>query len=141
MPPYFDHEKLLVYQEALRFVRWLEPILTKLPRKLAVHDQLDRSSTSIPMNIAEGNGKFTSPDRCRFFDIARGSALECASGLDVLVAKGQLTEQEVCEGKETLHGVVSKLVGLIRSNSTDRLYEAPGEYRTAVEIKTGEQGD
>src|SRR6266571_3398803 len=40
--------------------------------------QLDRASTSVSLNIAEGNGKFTSPDRCRFFDNARGSALESA---------------------------------------------------------------
>jgi len=141
MPPYFDHEKLLVYQEALRFVRWLEPILDKLPHKLAVRDQLDRSSTSVPMNIAEGNGKYTSPDRCKYFDIARGSALECAGGLDVLVAKGRLTDEDVREGKEILRGVVSKLVGLIRSNSPDRLYEAPTEYRTGREMRGGGEGD
>jgi len=34
------------------------------------------------LNIAEGNGRFTSPDRCRFFDTARGSVLECAACLD-----------------------------------------------------------
>jgi four helix bundle protein len=81
----FDHEKLEVYQTSLVFIAWLEPILQKLPKSLAVTDQLDRASTSIPLNIAEGNGKFTGPDRCRFFDNARGSALECAAALDTLV--------------------------------------------------------
>ena len=62
------------------------------PEKLEVYraglvDQLDRASTSIPLNIAEENGKFTGADRCRFFDIARGSALECAASLDVLRSK------------------------------------------------------
>lgn len=83
----FDHEKLTVYREAIGFVVWAEGILETLPKNLAVHGQLDRASTSIPLNIAEGNGKYTGPDRCRFFDIARGSALECAACLDVLVAK------------------------------------------------------
>jgi four helix bundle protein len=63
----FDHEKLEVYQAALSFIEWLEPILQKLPKSLAVTDQLDRASTSIPLNLAEGNGKFTGPDRCRFW--------------------------------------------------------------------------
>ncbi|WP_372370960.1 four helix bundle protein [Candidatus Uabimicrobium sp. HlEnr_7] len=36
--------------------------------------QLDRASTSIVLNIAEENGKYTPKDR--YFDIARGSALE-----------------------------------------------------------------
>ena len=56
-----------------------------------VKDQLDRASTSIALNIAEGNGKYALKDRCRFFDIAHGSALECASAQDILVAKGRLT--------------------------------------------------
>ena len=82
----FDHEKLQVYRESLAFVAWLEPILQKLFGTIAVRDHLDRASTSIVLNLAEGNGKFTSPDRCRFFDIARGSALECAAAREVLVA-------------------------------------------------------
>ena len=83
----FDHEKLTVYQDSIRFVVWAGERLETLPKSLAAYDQLDRASTSIPLNIAEGNGKYTAPDRCRFFDIARGSALECAACLDVLVAK------------------------------------------------------
>ncbi len=64
----FDHEKLEVYQVSLAFITWLEPILQKLPKPLSVTDQLDRASTSIPLNIVEGNGKFTGADRCRYFD-------------------------------------------------------------------------
>jgi four helix bundle protein len=52
-----------------------------------VKNQLDRASTSIVLKIAEGNGKYTPKDRCRFFCIAHSSALECAAGLDILVAK------------------------------------------------------
>ncbi len=39
-------------------------------------DQLLRASRSIPLNIAEGNGKGTNADHRRS-DIARGSAMEC----------------------------------------------------------------
>jgi four helix bundle protein len=52
-------------------------------------------STSIPLNIAEGNGKYAPKDRCRFFDIAHGSALECAAGLDILVAKAKLMPDQI----------------------------------------------
>ena len=88
-----DHEKLEVYQASLAFITWLESILRDMPKSLAVTDQLDRASTSIPLNIAEGNGKFTGADRCRYFDNARGSAL------DVLVAKGRSPSQDVVPGK------------------------------------------
>jgi four helix bundle protein len=119
----FDHEKLEVYQESLAFIAWLEPLWQRLPKSLAVRDQLDRASTSIPLNLAEGNGKFTGPDRCRFFDNSRGSALECAAALDVLVAKGVCEPNEVLPGKERLRKTVSMLVGLIKANSEYRMHE------------------
>ncbi len=118
-----DHEKLEIYHASLAFIGWLAPLLRRLPKGLAVFDQLDRATTSIPLNIAEGNGKFTKPDRCRYFDHARGSALECAAALDVLVAKEQASEQEIQPGKDRLWSIVSMLVGLIRANSDYRLHE------------------
>lgn len=131
---YFDHEKLVAYQRSIQFVVWANQILENVASKLAVHDQLDRASTSVPLNIAEGNAKHTAPDRCRYFDTARGSALECAACLDVLVAKGKFTADQVREGKAVLHETVSLLVGLIRSISPERLGEEPLPYRTAGEI-------
>jgi len=124
----FDHEKLRVYQAALEFLSWLRGVMERIPSKLAVYDHLDRSSTSILLNIAEGNGKYSAAGRCKYFDNARGSALECAAALDALVAKGILPETDIRRGKETLLTVVSMLVGLIKSNSPERLHEAAEEY-------------
>ena len=114
---WFNHEKLDVYQDAIVFVAWLSDLLEGITRAGDVKDQLDRASTSIPLNIAEGNGKFAPKDRCRFLDIAHGSALECAAGLDVLVAKRKLTVDQVGPGKERLRRIVQMLIGLIKSNS------------------------
>jgi four helix bundle protein len=122
----FDHEKLKVYQASIEFTAWVDELLEHIPKGLAVHNQLDRASTSIPLNIAEGNGKFTAADRCRFFDIARGSALECAACLDVLFSKKLI--KTPTPGKEMLVEIVSMLVGLIRSTSTSRVYEESPEY-------------
>jgi hypothetical protein len=61
----FDHEKLNVYPTSIHFVAWSSDLLPDIPKTVAVHNQLDRTSTSIPLNIAEGNGKFTPADRCR----------------------------------------------------------------------------
>jgi len=119
----FDHEKLEVYQQSVAFVAWLEPLLQKIPKTIAVRDPWDRASTSIVLNMAEGNGKFTGPDRCRFFDMARGSALESAAALDVLAAQGRCERLEVAPGKDRLRGIVSMLVGLIKANSDYRLHE------------------
>jgi four helix bundle protein len=119
---WFDHEKLEVYREAIAFVAWLSPLLEATARIGQVKEQLDGASTSVPLNIAEGNGKYAPKDRCRFFDIARGSALECAAGLDILVAKAKFTPDQVRPGKERLQKIVRMLMGLIKKNST-RDYE------------------
>ena len=125
--PRFDHEKLNVYQASIKFIAWATELISKVKGKAAVKDQLDRASTSIPLNIAEGNGKFAIRDRCRFLDFARGSTLECAACLDVLVAKGLLKEEAVQTGKQQLLEIVSMLIGLINSLMT-RLREEPGDY-------------
>ena len=127
MKPRFDHEKLTVYQASLEFVTWATDLLAKLESKAAVKDQLDRASTSVPLNIAEGNGKFAIRDRCRFLDFARGSALECAACLDVLAAKHLADHSAVIPGKQQLFEIVSMLVGLIRSLSS-RIAEEPQAY-------------
>src|SRR5262245_26424912 len=115
---WFDHEKLEVYQESIKLIAWLTDVLERVGRVGDVRDQLDRSSTSIALNIAEGNGKYQPKDRCRFFDIAHGSALECAAGLDVLVAKGKQSLEEMEPGKQRLQSIVRMLMGLIKRNST-----------------------
>ena len=111
--PQFDHERLKVYQQALRFVAWVSPIIDDLPQKLSARDQLDRASTSAVLNIAEGNGKRSYADRCRYFDTARGSAVECAACLDVLVARQKMESVRADEGKALLQEVVAMAAGLI----------------------------
>ena len=48
----------------------------------------------MPLNIAEGNAKAGAADRRRYFQIARGSALECAAIQDVLRAGDALDQSE-----------------------------------------------
>ena len=116
----FDHEKLIVYQTSIQFVSWTTNLLERVPPSSAIYKQVDRASTSVPLNLAEGNGKFTEADRCRYFDIARGSALECVAALDVMVARRLITAEVCEEGKGFLFQIVSMLVGLIRANSSKR---------------------
>jgi four helix bundle protein len=131
---WFDHEKLRVYQEAIAFVAWCQEIIEEIPGKAAAKDHLDSASTSIPLNIAEGNGKHSSKDGCRFLEMARGSALECASCLDVLVAKKKLTIEDVVTGKTRLNGIVSMLFGLI-NNVSNRVEETHMSYGFPIEFE------
>ena len=128
MNPQFDHEKLSVYQEALKFVIWSDEILNSSKNHKVIKDQLERAAISIPLNIAEGNGKYTPKDRCRFFDIARGSSLECAACIDILSYRKVISENAASEGKVVLLKIVRMLVGLIRTTSDTRVYEESSEY-------------
>ena len=114
----FSHEKLEVYQLALSFVGWLADLLPELKankeaRIGEVVDQIDRASTSIVLNLAEGNGRRATKQRARFFDDARGSATECAGCLDLMVAKRLVSAERVEEGKTILVRVVSMLTKLV----------------------------
>ena len=114
MKTFFDHEKLVVYQESIVFCGWVGELLSTINTRLAVKDQLDRASTSIPLNIAEGNGKFSDTDRSRYLEIARGSALECAACLDVLVARKVMAADAAATEKERLVRIVGMLIGLLK---------------------------
>ena len=134
MKAVFDHEKLDVYREAISFCSWVGEFLETVKSKTAAKDQLDRASTSIPLNIAEGNGKFSGRDRARFLEMARGSALECAACLDVLIARRLSTAEEAASAKDQLVRIVQMLIGMLRrfSERADVLGEAKGSY-SAVE--------
>lgn len=122
MRPQFDHEKLDVYRAAIAFVAWAGELIEGplAACRISAVPQLDRASTSVPLNIAEGNGKRSTKDRCRYLDIARGSALECASCLDVLVARRVLVAADTAQGKALLQRIVEMLSKLTASLSPPR---------------------
>lgn len=109
----FGHEKLDVYRLAIDYVSWVYLISGKLT---GVHrharDQWLRASQSIPLNIAEGNGKSTEADRRRFFEIAKGSAYECAAIQDILVVGDALAANESVVKKNQLDRIAAMLSGL-----------------------------
>jgi four helix bundle protein len=113
--PMFDHERLDVYRITIEFVAWAGTVIDERlgKTKSSARMHLDEASTSIALNIAEGNGKRSLLDRARFLDIARGSALESAACLDVLRARMHLDDAEIGIGKATLVRIVSMLTKLI----------------------------
>ena len=112
----FDHEKLDVYRLSLEFVAWAYIRCRSLiGADRHARDQLLRASQSIPLNIAESNGKPPSPDRIRSLRIALGSALECGAILDVLRACHVLSEVETLEGKRIVERIVAMLIRMTRN--------------------------
>jgi len=128
----FDHERLHVYQAGLEFVAFAAMLAKELKGEFrSTRDQLIRSSQSIVLNIAEGNGKHSDAERKRFFEIARGSAMESAATLDVIVACGITERDAVATGKILLLRIVSMLSKMtVAANGEAR--EDQASYYNAV---------
>ena len=123
----FGHERLDVYRAAIDYVGWAYHFCEELKGHRNAKDQLLRASQAIPLNIAEGNGKATDGDRRRYFEIARGSALECGAVQDVLEVCGALSAEENAGRKLMLDRIVAMLTRLGQRGY--RLHEEAGEYR------------
>ncbi len=104
-----------MYRKSIEFLAWTGELLDGplAGTRFAAAKHLDEASQSIANNIAEGNGKRSVADRCRFLDIARGSALECAACLDGLVARRKLSTDQVAAGKGILLRIVAMLTKLL----------------------------
>lgn len=111
----FAFEKLAVYQKSVDFADRIATATEQFPRGYGfLAGQLNRASLSIAANIAEGNGRFTAPDRRRFFGIARGSVQECVPLLELAVRRSLLAAEGHAILKSDLEEIARMLSGLIR---------------------------
>jgi four helix bundle protein len=90
----FDFEKLEVYGKAKKLNNSISSFLGSKKIDKISHDQLRRASFSIMLNIAEGSGRFTKPDKRNFYIVARGSAFECVAIMDYLKDQTVISDQE-----------------------------------------------
>jgi four helix bundle protein len=83
--------------------------MTTLPPSEAygLTSQLRRSATSVALNIAEGHGRQTSKDFARFLAIARGSAKEVQTALELAHRLGYLSD---CKGPWDKYDTISKML-------------------------------
>ena len=112
---WFDHENLDVYRKALEFVSWCGRFRNDDDTPRSTMMALDRASTGVALNIAEGNGKFSTKDRRRFIGHARTAALQAAATLDVHAVRQTNSKPVVVAGKNQLVDVVRMLIAWERS--------------------------
>ena len=91
-----------------------------LPRRgcASLRDQLERASSSIALNVAEGTGRFARLEKAHFYLIARGSTMECAAVLDVALARGLVAEPAYHHGRGLLFRVAQMLTKLAQRMQT-----------------------
>ncbi len=110
----FGFQSLDVYKCAVRFLALaLNRAAVGASGTGGIPDQLRRAALSIPLNIAEGTGRF-GKDQRRFYITARGSALECAAILDAIEVLGLADKPDLREPRELLVRVVSMLTKMIK---------------------------
>jgi four helix bundle protein len=111
----FFHENLEVYQVALDFVRWVHPRCEVSDALAGYRRHIDTAMTSMVLNIAEGNGRFSATDHRRFLGISERAAVKTAAYLDMAVVKNGFDGSLAAEGKRLLIRVVSMLAKMMTS--------------------------
>src|SRR4051812_25945659 len=131
----FMFERLEVYQKAVNFADQIVVLTQAFPRGFGfLTDQLNRAALSIATNFAEGNGRFTKPDRKNFFTIARGSVQECVPLLEVARRRGLVDDSKhkaLCDDLETIAKMISGLINGLEKRAT-----ASPSWKSAEERKS-----
>lgn len=123
----FGHEKLRVYRRSLEHAAWVHTVRMGIDRSAVVLDHWDRAAESIIENIANGNSRRSRADRNQYFDVAIGSALECAACMDICRCREMIADDQIATGKEMLQPIVSMTIGL-RDAQSSYVREVPEPY-------------
>ena len=113
----FKHEKLEVFQLSMLLVEKIYKLADKLPAKelYGLKSQLTRSVTSIPLNIAEGSGKYSNDDFARFIRNSIGSLLETDTNLKIGITLKYLSSRDYSGVDNIIEKLYFKLIGLHKS--------------------------
>ena len=103
--PLFHHETLDVYKVGIETATAFcsSDAISRLPNP--VFRRLDQLLTSMVLNIAEGNGRFSDADQVRFLGTSHESAIKLAARLDLCVSQDLLSLDEVVGWKALLQRV------------------------------------
>lgn len=83
-------------------------------------DQFRRAALSIPLNIAEGSGRFHPGDKKQFYLIARGSCYECIPILELCLRAETVDRPTVDTLRRELDIVAKMLTKLIQATDAKK---------------------
>ena len=124
------HQRLDAWRISLDFVATVYELSAAFPKHelFGLTSQIRRAATSVPLNIAEGAGRFSSAEFVRFLYIARGSAIETETILLIAERLHYITSAHTDDSLHTLNHIIGLLNGLIR------------KHKSQVEIKPQTKG-
>ena len=96
-PDQHSFQDLIVWQKSIDLASEIIDLAENLEtdrKHYRLIEQLEAAATSVPMNIAEGKGRFTKKDYGHFLIIARGSLFETMTLLEIFRKKSWITEEK-----------------------------------------------
>lgn len=108
---------LITWQEAHKLTVFLYKKITKFPEyeRFGLSDQLRRSVSSVPSNIAEGFGRKTNKDKAHFYYIANGSLTETHNHIILARDLGYTNEEDFKIIENQIFFISRLLHGLIKA--------------------------
>lgn len=113
----YNYEDLVVWQLAMDLTEEIYLKSRCFPREeiYGLTSQLRRAVSSIPLNISEGQGRGSGKDFRRFLVIARSSAHEVNTALQICLRLGYVKEKEYSKFREKIVRITKMISGLIVS--------------------------
>lgn len=113
----FSFENLTVYQRSLKLLEDIESLVSILKGKasFSLLDQLSRAALSVPLNIAEGSGRWHKKEKKQFLRVAKGSVFEMVPILQVVRNRSLLTEADYRQRYDDLESLAKMITGLEKS--------------------------
>jgi four helix bundle protein len=114
----FGYEDLDVWSRAVDFaVKVIELVETVDTgrRHYRLFEQIEASSTSVSMNLAEGKGRNSKKEFVQFCYIARGSLYETITLLEIFRRKKWISDSAYLQHEKEGIEIVSMIKGLINS--------------------------
>ncbi len=110
-------EKLRVWQDSIDFATEVYLFTSGFPKSelYSITQQLRRASQSIALNIAEGSGRTSDKEFCRFLDISIGSALECISAFHISKRLNFIDQEHFSTYYQRAEKICTQLYSLKRS--------------------------
>jgi four helix bundle protein len=107
----YKFQKLAVYQSALEYIDRTYELTKQLPdsERYNLRSQLERASTSIALDIAEGSTGQSDAEQNRFLGLAVRSYLETVACLDLIERRGYIRAEATNRLRENGHQVFIKL--------------------------------
>ena len=119
---YLNFKKLIVWKKA---VEWSTKIILLIDylqtdrKHYRLIEQIESAVTSVAMNISEGKGRFSKKEFIHFLYIARGSAYETITLLNIFSALNWISNEKLIELELEGTEIIKMLNGLIKSIKTE----------------------